>query len=50
MAALQRICAALPYDYVVRATPIAGLAPVMQFAPTQGVPAIFVYRPCAAPR
>lgn len=50
LAKLQRICAQLPFDYVVRAKPLAGATPVAQFAPQQGVGSIFVYRPCAAPR
>lgn len=47
---LRAICTALPFDYVVRATPLAGANAVMQFAPQHGVGTIFVYHPCVAPR
>ncbi|MGL4542163.1 MAG: hypothetical protein ACRCUI_06605, partial [Polymorphobacter sp.] len=45
-ATLGQICDVLPFDYVVRATPLAGMTPVATFPPQHGIGAIFVYRPC----
>jgi hypothetical protein len=50
LAVLAEICRQLPFDYVVRAHPLAGAKPVVQFVAQQGVGVIFVYRPCALSR
>ena len=46
VADLAAICQALPYDYVVRRTPLAGAEPEASFPAWHGVPAISVYRTC----
>lgn len=47
---LAQICLTLPYDYVVRTRPVAGLTPAATFAPSHDLPSLSVYRPCADKR
>lgn len=52
-ARLAQICAALPYDYVVRETPLpagSGFTPVQTFAPARGLQTLTVYQGCRSAR
>ena len=45
---IAQVCRELPFDYLIRTRPLAGATPVAQFAPSNGVAAVLVYRPCVA--
>lgn len=47
-AQIAKVCHDLPFDYLVRVHPLEGQAPVAIFAPSHGLPAVQVYRPCPA--